>query len=113
MGTAIQAGFGVLALIVLFTPAGLLIYASVGLFRSKGGSAALLVAIGGVLLTVASLDFLYSFATALLLGPEELAAYSIIAVYVGRGLNYMALLLIGIGLVRLTRGQTAVMTRQS
>lgn len=100
MGTNIQVALGVAGLILIFAPAGLLIIASIKVVKSMGDFSAVLIATGAVILTIVSLDFLYNFVIALLFGPEELAAFSLFGLYFFRGLNYLALLLIGVGLLR-------------
>ena len=102
MGTNMQVALGVAAVVLVFAPAFILIIASVKVIRTMGGLSAVLIAIGAFLLTIVSLEFLYSYVVALMFGPEKLAAYTIFAFYLFKGLKYFALLLIGIGLIRFT-----------
>ncbi len=103
MTTTIQVAFGVIALILLFLPASLLIYASLRMIKTVESYSMILVAMGALLLTIVSLDFLYSFLLALAFGPEELATYALYSTYLFKGLNYLALLLISFGLLRLSK----------
>ncbi len=103
----IYAAFAVVALLLLFAPALLLIVAAVRLFGRTGGTASVLIAIGAVLLTLASLDFLYSIVIGVWLGPEALARFALLSVYVLNGANYLALILIGVGLLLLPMDRSA------
>ena len=99
METSIRVAFGVFTLVLLFLPATLLVLASVKVFRSIGSYSAVLIALGALLLTIGSLDFLFMYVIAFLYGPEELAAFALYTTYIFRGLNLLALLLIGFGLI--------------
>jgi hypothetical protein len=103
----IHAALAVIALILLFAPALLLIVAAVRLFGRTGATASVLIAIGAVLLTLASLDFLYSTVIGVWLGPEALARFALVSFYVLKGANYLALLLIGVGLLLLPMDRSA------
>ena len=106
MTSTIQAIFGVVALVLLFLPAILLIVASVKIIKIVQDAFAVWIAMGAVLLTLTALEFLYSFFIALLLGPEEIASYAIYSIYLFKGMNYLALVLIGIGLLRFSKRLT-------
>ena len=96
----LQILLGVLVVMLLFTPAPLLVFASIRVLRAVKDYSAILMAIGAVLLTIVSLDFLYSLFAALLFDPSDLATYSIYTVYLFKALNYVALLFIAVGLLR-------------
>lgn len=102
MGSSIQTVLGLFGIFLLFAPACLLIYAAIKVSRVFGGMGAALIAIGAILLTISSLDFLYTFFVALI-GAAELARFSIVSTYAFRAMNYIALLAIGFGLLTLTR----------
>ena len=103
MGTGIQTVLGLLAITLLFAPACLLTYAAVKARTLIGGAGATLISCGAILLTVASLDFLYTFVVALIFGAPELARFSLISMYVFKAMNYLALLAIAFGLLASTR----------
>ena len=103
MTTAIQTVLGLLAIVLLLTPACILGYAAIKAPSLIGRKAAVLLSMGAVLLTLSSLDFLYSFAVALLLGPTELATFSIVSAYLFKAMNYIGLLTIGVGLLSALR----------
>ena len=63
---------------------------------------------GGILLSIASLDFLISIFTALHYNSESLAQYSIYASYIVGVLRYIGLLSLGIGLLHVTKNFTKV-----
>ena len=94
--------FAVLAIIILFLPTVLLIVASFKLPRAVKHSSVVLMVIGAVLLSIASLDFLLTFFTALKYNSKELAMYAIHASYIVGALRYIGMLCLGIGLFRLT-----------
>ena len=100
----LQILLGVLVVMLLFTPALLLVFASIRVLRAVKDYSAILMAIGSVLLTIVSLDFLYSLFAALLFDPSELATYPIYTVYLFKALNYVALLFIAVGLLRFVDG---------
>lgn len=87
-----------LALILL--PACLIIVSSVRFKSLSGGPSAYMILTAGVLFAVLSLDFLAPlfFTLALNFSAEELAETSVILIYVKVAANYVALLLLGIGL---------------
>lgn len=87
-----------LALILL--PACLIVVSSVRFKRLSGGASAYLILAAGILFAVLSLDFLAPlfFTLALNYSAEELAETSVILIYVRVAANYVALLLLGIGL---------------
>jgi hypothetical protein len=96
----IQALLGLAMLLLLFLPACLMIIASVRILKTVRDYSAILVAVGVVLLTIRSLDFLNTLFAARLLDPEDLATYAIYSAYVSQGLSFLGLLLIGVGLLR-------------
>lgn len=87
-----------LALILL--PACLIIVSSVRFKGLSGGTSAYMILAAGVLFAVLSLDFLAPLFLTLALNfsAEELAETSVMLVYVKVAANYIALLLLGIGL---------------
>ena len=99
MGTAIQTVLGLFAIFLMFAPACILTYVAIRVHRLLGRTGAILISVGAILLTIASLDFLFSFIVALLFGAPELARFSIVSLYVFKALNYLALLAIGFGLL--------------
>ena len=102
MKTIITIIFAVLAVIILFLPTVLLIGASFKIPRVVKHSSIVLIVIGAGLLSIASLDFLITFFTALKYNSKELAIYAIYASYIVGALRYIGLLCLGIGLFRLT-----------
>jgi len=84
-----------------------LIVATVRLSGRPGGTASVVIAIGAVLLSLASLDFLYTMVVGVWLGPEALARFALLSVYVLKGANYLALVLIGVGLLLLPMDRSA------
>ena len=84
---------------LLFAPACLLTYVAFSVHHLLGRKAAILISVGAILLTLASLDFLFGFVVALLFGAPELARFSIVSLYVFKAVNYLALLAIGFGLL--------------
>lgn len=106
MGTSIQVVLGLFAMLLLVAPACVLIYSAVQAVRVIGGKGATLIVVGAVLLTISSLDFLFAFIVALL-GPNELARYSVVSVYAFKAMNYLALLAIGFGILASTRRLSA------
>ena len=111
MKTTLQAIFGLVALVLLFLPVILML---VGMFRlgttMKRGSV-LLIVLGALLLTLASLDILVRMYLGLKFGAEELAAYAYYAVYVLEAMNYLGLLLIGMGIFLLSRSLAGLRER--
>ncbi len=103
MGTAIQTVIGLFALVLLFVPAILVIYAGLRVRREIGGSGPIYILAGSLLLSLTSLDFLGQFLVSILFGPGELASYAVMSVYVVKAMNYVGLLSIGIGLLLLSR----------
>ena len=92
------AGLIFLALILL--PACLIIVSSIKFKGLSGGGSAYLILAAGILFAVLSLDFLAPVFLTLALNysAEELAQTSVILIYVKIAANYIALLLLGIGL---------------
>ena len=103
MGTAIQTVLGLFAIFLLFAPACLLTYVAFRAHRLLGRKGAILISVGAILLTIASLDFLFSFVVALLFGAPELARFSFVSLYVFKAMNYLALLAVGFGLLISTK----------
>lgn len=89
--------FGVILIVV---PTGLLIVAVIQMFRTRLGMPTILIAIGGVLLALKSLDFIFTIAVTSF-GAEQLAAYALGAVYVFKVVNFFALMLIATGMLQL------------
>ena len=112
MTTSIQAAFSVIALILLFLPAGMLTYAALRMIKAIESYSMIMVAIGALLLTIVSLDVLYTYLLAILFGPEELAMYALYSTYLFKGLNYLALLLISFGLLRLSKRMKSFSERE-
>ncbi len=94
----VVASVFLLALALL--PAILIAISSVKLNRLMGGLSSYAILVAGILLTLQSLDFLLPLFLTLTLDmtPEEYAKSSIIISYVKVAFNYIALLLLGIGL---------------
>ena len=90
-----------LAIAFLLLPGALLAMASVKLSKAAKHFPLVAIAAGGILLSVASLEFPVSLYIAMRHSPEELAAYSLHASYIVGGLRYIGLLMAGIGLLRL------------
>ena len=89
----------VMGAVMILLPMGLLIAAAIQMLRTRLGTPAVLIAIGGVLLALKSLDFILYIVTAHH-GAEQVAAYAITAAYVGRIIEFAALLLIAIGMLQ-------------
>ena len=97
MGTGIQVVLGLFGLLLLIAPACILILSATRAVRIIGGKGAALLVIGSILLTISSLDFLFTYIFALL-GAAELARYSIVSIYAFKAINYLALLALAFGL---------------
>ena len=93
--------FSIIALILLFIPPFLLIFAAIKMLKVVKDYSATLIAVGAGILAVTSLDFLYTAFSAHLFDAQGLATYTIYTTYIFRGLNFIALILIAIGLLRL------------
>ena len=87
-----------LALVLL--PACLIIVSSVRLKGLSGGTSAYMILAAGVLFAVLSLDFLAPLFLSLALNysAEDLAETSVVLIYVEVAANYVALLMLGLGL---------------
>ena len=103
MGTSIQTVLAIVALLLLFAPAILIVYAGVRIRGAIGGTGPIYIFIGAVLLSLASLDFLGHFMVSMLFDVAELAAFAMVSVYVVKAMNYLGLLSIGVGLMLLIR----------
>lgn len=102
MGTSIQVALGLFGILLLFAPACVLIYSAIRTVRVIGRKGAAFIVFGSVLLAISSLDFVFTYIFALL-GPTELARYSIVSTYAFKAVNYLAMLSIGIGLLASTQ----------
>lgn len=99
MKTIFFSIFAIVTIFLLFLPAGLLVMASFRLSRITKHFSIIFIVAGGILLSIASLDFLISIFTALNYNSESLAQYSIYSSYIVGGLRY-------IGLLRITKNFT-------
>ena len=95
--------FSLIALLLLFIPPALLIFAAIKMLKVVKDYSGILIAIGAGILAVTSLDFLYTAVSGHLLDAQGLATYTIYTTYIFRGLNFVALILISIGLLRLSK----------
>ena len=94
---------GLLILIVMLLPAAFLIYAAIVISKKPRGTATKLIVIGAILLAVASLDSTFNYFGAYLLDAQSLANIIIYTSLLFEGLNVVALILIGIGLIKLSK----------
>ena len=90
---------GTMALALLLVPAALIVTA----YRRRPAHARgwILMMIGGLALCVVSLDILVTVVVARF-GAEALASYALASAYVGDAINYVALVTLGVGMMRAT-----------
>ena len=101
MGYLITGLAAILALCVVFVPAFMILVAAVRYSRVMSPGASWAIAVGALLLTLLSLDVLYPliFTLGLGLDAQQLANLSVVLAYVMPAARYVALLLIGIGML--------------
>ncbi len=93
---------GIFLLALAFLPAILIAISSIKLKRLLGGFSSYAILIACILLTLQPFEFLLPIVLTLSpnIGPEEYAKSTIIMSYVKIAFNYVALLLLGVGLLR-------------
>ena len=101
MTNIVQVITGLFIIAVLFLPAAFLIYAAIKVSKISNGLSSKLLALGAVLLTISSLDILFTYFVAFVFDARQLADYAITANYIFRALNLVAMVSIGLGLIKL------------
>lgn len=94
---------GSIILSVALLPAAFLIFAAMVISSKLHGTPANLLMVGAILLAMASLDSAFNFFAGYYLDTRTLAGTIIYTSYIFEGLNLVALILIGIGLIKLSR----------
>lgn len=93
--------FAIAGIVLLFLPSILLIIAAIKLPRFIKGSWSILVILGALLISITSLDFFYSILLRTFLESDKFILYTMYSGLIFKGLNYLALLFIAIGLLLL------------
>jgi hypothetical protein len=106
---------GLFLLVLALLPAILIAFSSIKLKRLLGGLSSYAILAAGILLTLQSLDFLLPmfFTLVLKMSPEEYAKSSVILAYVKVAVNYIALLLLGVGLLGQSKRFKAVLANNA
>ena len=115
MGTLIQGIAALIALCLIFVPATLILFSSVRYTRVMRMGPSWAIFAGALLLTLLSLDVLYPLilTLALELNAEQLASVSIFLAYAKPVASYVALLLIGIGMMLHSRSISRLQSESS
>ena len=93
---------GLFMLTIKLLPVVLLIYATVVISRKIPGTPARLLAVGAILLAAASLDTPFNYFIAFLLDTHAITSIIVFSSVVFEGLNIVALVLLSLGLVKLS-----------
>ena len=102
METSFWSALAVFGLLLIFAPTVLLFFASARAAIRFPKFPAYCIATGGLLLTISSLDLLFVFLVGSLSDAEGLARFSLVSPYIFGAINYLALLLIAVGILLLT-----------
>jgi hypothetical protein len=81
--------------------------------KSLKGIWSALIIVGSLLIAITSLDFIYSVFLGVWLSTESLAFYSLYSGFIFKGLNYLAFLLIGIGLLLFNKKVKVVLNKNA
>jgi hypothetical protein len=94
---------GLLILVLALLPAAFLIFAAIVSTKKLQGTPSKLLTIGAILLAIASLDSTFNYFGAYFLDAQSIADIIIYTSVIFEGLNIVALILIGIGLIKLSK----------
>ena len=103
MSYSIAFAIGFFMLGISLLPAAFLIYAAIAISRKLGQTATRLLVIGAVLLAIASINSAFNYFGAILFEPQVLARILVVTSFVFESLQLVALVLIGIGLILLSK----------
>jgi len=96
----------------MLLPAAFLVYAALLIARKLQSAATKLIATGAILLAVASLHSTFNYFGAYLLDIQTFARIVVYTSFIFESLNIVALLLIGIGLIKLAKNLPEEMNKR-
>jgi len=94
---------GILILVIMLLPAAFLIISAIVISKRLQGTPTKLLVVGAILLAIASLDSTFNYFGAYLLDAQSIANIIIYTSFLFEGLNVIALILISIGLIKLSK----------
>lgn len=94
---------GLLILLVKLLPVAFMIFAAFVISRKLHGTPSTLLTTGAILLALASLDSVFNYFGAFFLDTQYMTSIIIYSSFIFEGLHIAALILTGIGLIKLSR----------